>query len=530
VNPKTAWTLAAALTLTLLPAVLDAQPGRRTFDRHPSPPNGMAEKAAAGEEMEKKKDLPKPEEKIVETRHRATIGGREIAYTATAGTLLLKEEDGTPKASVFFVAYTRDGVEDPRARPVTFTFNGGPGSSSVWLHMGAFGPRRVVLDPEGRMPAPPFRMEDNAESLLDVTDLVFIDPVTTGFSRAVPGEDDKQFHGVREDVESVGELIRLWTGRYDRWASPKFLAGESYGTTRAAGLANHLQDRHGMYFNGILLISSILNFQTARFDVGNDLPYPLFLPTYTATAWYHRQLPADLQGRPLREVLDEAERFALGEYALALLQGNDLAPEAWRATAEQVARFTGLSPEFVERTNLRPQIQQFVKELRRDERITVGRLDSRFEGVDRHAAGEGFEYDPSYAAIQGPYTAVMNDYVRRELGFTSDLAYEILTGRVRPWSYEEFQGRYLNVADDLRQAMVQNPSLRVFVANGYYDLATPYFATEYTFNHLGFDPIYKERVEMGHYESGHMMYIRDVDRRRLKEDLAGFIRSAVGGR
>lgn len=511
----------AALVLSLgllAPLAASAQPQqpqieRRTNERTEVPPY----------------KAPTPEEKIVTTHHRITVGGTALAYTANTGTLLLKEEDGRPKASVFFVAYTKDGVQDVARRPVTFTFNGGPGSSSVWLHLGAFGPRRVVMDDEGLAAAPPYRLADNAESLLDVTDLVFIDPVSTGFSRAVPGEDPKQFHGVQEDLESVGEFIRLWTSRFGRWASPKFLAGESYGTTRAAGLSNYLQDRHGMYFNGIVLISSILNFQTAYFHPANDLPYTLFLPTYTATAWYHKKLPEDLQRAGLQQAVAEAERFAQGEYAAALMQGSTLSPEAQRDIAAKLSRYTGLSPDYLLRTNLRPVIHNFVKELLRDRRLTVGRLDSRFRGIDRNAIGEEYERDPSYSAIQGPYTAMLNSYVSGELGFRSDLAYEILTGRVQPWNYGTARNQYLDVADDLRQAMAQNPTLKVFVGNGYYDLATPFFATTYTFNHLSFDPGFAERVTMSYYEAGHMMYIRKVDREKLKADVAAFIKGASGG-
>ena len=469
------------------------------------------------------------QDRTVVTRHKAVIGGSQVAYSATAGTLVLRDEEGKAKASMFFVAYTRDGVQDLSRRPITFTYNGGPGSSSVWLHMGAFGPRRVVMgDDEGLTATPPYRLADNGESLLDITDLVFIDPVITGYSRPAPGEKPAQFHGLKEDVESVGQLIHLYTARNRRWSSPKLLAGESYGTTRSAALVHHLQERYGMYFNGVILVSSILNFQTARFEVGNDLPYPLFLPTYTATAWFHKKLPADLQGADLQTALREAETFALGEYMLALAQGNDLPPERRRQVAEKVARLTGLTPEYVESVNLRPVIHPFIKELRRSERITVGRLDSRFQGIDRAPAGEEPEFDPSYAAILGPYSGVLNDYVRRELGFESDLPYEILTGRVRPWSYGDFENRYVNVAEDLRQAMARNPSLKVFVGNGYYDLATPYFATEYTFDHLAFDPGYAERVTQAYYESGHMMYVRRTDREKLKRDVAAFLRTAIG--
>jgi len=476
-----------------------------------------------------KTDLSKVEDKLVTTQHKAVIGGKEIRYTATAGTLVLREEEGKPRANIFFVAYTRDGVQDRAKRPVTFAYNGGPGSSSVWLHLGAFGPRRVDMGEEGTAPPFPYRLVDNGESLLDVTDLVFIDPVTTGYSRAIPEEEAKKFHGLKEDAETVADFIRLWTSRFGRWPSPKFLAGESYGTTRSARLSNLLQERHGMYLNGIILLSSILNFETARFNVGNDLPYPLFLPTYTATAWYHKRLPQDLQAAGVEKAAAEARRFAAGEYTLALMQGNDLTPEQWNDVAAKVARYTGLSVDYVKRTNLRPEIQAFVKELLRDQRTTVGRLDSRFKGMDRDAAGERNEFDPSNAAIQGPFTAMFNEYVSQDLGFKSDLPYEILTDRVRPWSYGEFSNQYVNVAEDLRRAMSQNPALEVFVANGYFDLATPFFATEYTFHHIGFDPDYLRRVSLHYYEAGHMMYIRRPDREQLKKDLAEFIAAAGGG-
>lgn len=467
-----------------------------------------------------------PVPELAVTRHEADIADERLRYTATTGFMPLAEEDGTHLANVFFIAYTLDGA-DPATRPVTFAFNGGPGSSSVWLHLGALGPRRVVMGPEGAAPKPPYRLEDNEHSWLSATDLVFIDPVTTGYSRATPGRSDKQFHGVEEDVRSVGEFIRLYTTRMERWASPKFLAGESYGTTRAAGLAGHLQERHGMFLNGIMLISSILDFQTARFDVGNDLPNILFLPTYAATAWHHRRLEPELQERDLPALLEEVEEFALTEYAVALLRGDDLPAAQRSGVARRLARYTGLSVDYIEDTNLRIEIFRFTKELLRELDRTVGRLDSRFEGIDRDAAGERFEYDPSMAAISGPYTATLNDYVRRELDFQSDLPYEILTGRVRPWSYGDAENRYLNVAETLRGAMTRNRSLRVFVANGYYDLATPYFATEYTFDHLFLDPSLQDNVEMAYYRSGHMMYISEASLEKLTRDVSSFIRRSV---
>jgi carboxypeptidase C (cathepsin A) len=396
----------------------------------------------------------------------------------------------------------------------------------VWLHLGAFGPRRVQMgDVENLLP-PPYGLVDNEQSLLDVTDLLFIDPVDTGYSRAVPGVAPREFHGLEEDVQSVGEFIRLWTSRNKRWASPKFLAGESYGTTRAAALSGFLQARYGMYLNGIVLISSILNFQTADFNTGNDMPYILFLPTYTAIAWYHKKLPADLQGS-LQNAIDGSRRFALGEYTQALMAGDDL-PAAQRAeTAKKLARLTGLSPEYIDHANLRIRINRFTKELLRNERQTVGRLDGRFTGNDLDAAGESTEYDPSYPAIQGPYTAMFNDYVRSELKFESDLAYEVLTGRVRPWSYASFENRYVNVAETLRSAMTQNHFLKVFVGKGYYDLATPFFAAEYTFNHLGLEPTLRSHISTGYYEAGHMMYIHPPSFAKLKQDIAQFIHSSL---
>ncbi len=464
------------------------------------------------------------------THHTITINGQTIRYTATAGHFVMRTEEGKPKATLFFIYYAKEGVKDPADRPITFTFNGGPGSSSVWLHLGAFGPKRVKMDDEGFPLPPPYELVDNPYSLLDITDLVFIDPVTTGYSRPVPGEDPKQFHGLDEDIQWVGEFIRLFTTRFKRWRSPKYLAGESYGTTRAAGLAGYLQRRHGMYLNGIILVSAILNFETARFDVGNDLPYILFLPTYTATAWYHKKLPPDLQSKDLEAVLDEVRGFALGEYTLALMKGDRLSDDEKHALATRLSRYTGLSRDYILKSNLRVPIFRFTKELLRERRRTVGRLDTRFIGMDRDAAGETFEYDPSYAAIQGPFTALLNDYVRRDLKYENDITYEILTGRVHPWNYGRAKNRYVNVAETMRKAMTQNPYLRVFVANGYYDLATPFFATEYTLQHLQLEPELQDHIEMHYYRAGHMMYIRVAELKKLKSDLRHFFEKTLPSR
>ncbi|MCL4742154.1 MAG: hypothetical protein KJZ54_08120 [Phycisphaerales bacterium] len=474
-------------------------------------------------------DKPVQSESVSVTKHTVTIGGREIEYTAAAGYMELPNYEGKPRANIFYVAYTLDGI-DPAERPVTFTFNGGPGSSSVWLHMGALGPRRIDMGVEGFDQSPPFRVVPNEHSWLDLTDLVFIDPVSTGYSRPVEGQDAKQFHGLEEDLSSVGDFIRLWTTRHERWLSPKFLAGESYGTTRAAGLSAYLQDTHGMYLNGLLLISSVLNFQTIRFGEGNDDPYWLFLPTYTATAWYHNRLDADLQ-RDLSAALAEVERWASTDYLLALAKGDALTPDERRETVRRLARYTGLSERFVELSGLRIDIFRFTKELLRDEGRTVGRLDSRFKGMDRDGTSAGFDYDPSMTAITGPYTAGLNDYVRRELGYRNDLPYEILTGRVHPWSYRTSENRYVNVATRLRDAMHKNPALMVFVASGYYDLATPYFATDNTLARLGVNASLRGNIRVAYYQSGHMMYIREDDLAKLKRDVAPFYTEAarVGG-
>jgi carboxypeptidase C (cathepsin A) len=474
-----------------------------------------------------------PADRIVETQHTLTLANTTISYTATAGTLVLREEarkadDGTaegeqPRASIFFVAYTRTDADAGSQRPITFAFNGGPGSSSVWLHMGLLGPRRTPMAPDGGPPAPPYQVVDNLHTLLDETDLVFIDPMSTGFSRPTPGINPRTYHGFKKDLELVGDFIRLYTSRYGRWMSPKYLIGESYGTTRAGGLAGYLQDRHGMFLNGLMLVSAVLNFGTLEFDPSNDLPYLLFLPTYAATAFYHQRLEPALQA-DLTATLTEVEQFAQGEYAHALFLGTRLPAERRAAVAAQLARYTGLPADYIERSNLRIRDDRFVKELLRTQGQTVGRLDSRFVGVDRDAVGERHEYDPSYAAILGAYTATLNAYLRNELQFTSDLPYEILTGQVWPWSYSDHENRYVDVSETLRKAMAQNPYLRVHVASGYYDLATPYFATTYTLNHLSLPPERAANIRESFYPAGHMMYIHDDSLAHLKAALRRFIR------
>ncbi len=477
---------------------------------------------AEAENPEKKENVKQENilDRNVTTNHTIKIDGKEIHYKATAGNLSLKSDDGKSKANIFYVAYTKDDVVDKAERPITFCFNGGPGSSSVWLHLGTFGPRRVDFDENGYA-NPPYHLVDNEYSLLDKTDLVFIDPVSTGFSRASPGEDVKQFHGVEEDIKSIAHFIRLFVTQNSRWESPKYLAGESYGTTRAAGLSGNLHDEHYIYCNGVILVSSILNFQTINdHQNGNDLPYILYLPTYTKTAAYYHKLAPELE-KNMDKTMQEVQNFALNEYTLALMQGDSIDEKSRLNIIERLAYYTGLSKDFIDRSNLRVNNLHFSKELLRNEKRTIGRFDSRYKGIDSHACGETFEYDPSATAIFGAFTAAFNDYIRSELKYETDEEYKILTS-VQPWNYNKATNQYLNVGENLREVMTKNPSLKVFVASGYYDLATPYFATDYTFNHLSLDPSLRSHITKKYYDGGHMMYVQKVSLIKLKKDLADF--------
>jgi carboxypeptidase C (cathepsin A) len=482
---------------------------------------------------ESKSDASRPatppvEEEPIVTHHELRAGGRTLRYTATTGYLPIRNAtSGDIEARIFFIAYTLDGVSDAARRPLMISFNGGPGSSSVWLHLGALGPKRVRMNDDGTMPAAPYVLVDNESTWLDQTDLVFVDPVGTGYSRPAKPDLGQRFWGVEGDIQSVGEFIRLYLTRYQRWTSPLFMVGESYGTTRAAGLAGHLIER-GIAFNGVLLVSSILNFQTADFAVGNDLPYVLYLPTYTATAWYHKRLAPELQ-RDLETTLREVENWSTGEYATALSKGAALPVPERTSIAEKLARYTGLDRRVVEQNDLRIEINRFCKDLLRDTGRTVGRLDSRFVGMDRNNAGERPAFDPSLAAIRPPYTATFNDYVRRELGFKSDLPYYILGGGIGKWDWDA-ENRFADTSDALGGAFARNPHMRLFVASGYFDLATPYFATEYTLDHLGLDASLRSRVTQRYYEAGHMMYIDVKSLAALRRDVAAFLGDASVGR
>jgi carboxypeptidase C (cathepsin A) len=471
-----------------------------------------------------------PVDDLVTTRHTLATADGELSYTATAGRVVLRTEvhtDGSfdghqPKAEVFLTAYTVDGAE-PGRRPVTFAFNGGPGSSSVWLHLGLLGPRRVVSGDAGLPASPPYGLVDNAETLLAHSDLVFIDPVSTGYSRTVKGGKPADFHGFQGDLESVGEVIRLWTSRNGRWMSPKFLAGESYGTLRAAALAAHLQERYGMYLNGIMLISSVLDMGTIRFTEGNDLPHTLFLPTYAAIAHYH-----GLHGdRALADVLAEAEDYAARDYPWALARGSRLSGDDRAAAVDRIARLTGLSADYVDRVDLRIEHVRFFTEVLRHRRRVVGRMDGRFTGWDPDAGRERFEEDPSIQGLMGPYATGLNHYVRAELEYANDLPYEILTSRVRPWSYREFEGAHVSVTGKLSSAMRANPHLRVHVGLGYHDGATPYFAAEHVLAHLPIPAELRGNIGLAYYEAGHMMYVHEPSRVRQSADLAEFVRAAA---
>jgi len=470
--------------------------------------------------------VPVVEEKPIVTRHEIKVGTRTLGYTATTGYMPIKNAAGEMEAQIFFMAYTLDNAGSAPNRPLMFSFNGGPGSSSVWLHLGALGPKRVKMQDEGWMPAPPYQLVDNDNTWLDQTDLVFIDPVGTGYSRPTKPELGSKFFGLRGDLESVGEFIRMYLTRYERWSSPLYLVGESYGTTRAAGLSGYLIDK-GIAFNGILLISTIMNFQTVSFASGNDLPYVLHLPTYTATAWYHKKLPRDLQQKELRKVLDEAEKWATTEYTLALQKGDALSAAERQAVAEKMARYTGLDKSYVENADLRVDLSRFNKELLRDQKRSVGRLDSRFKGMDASAVAERPDFDPSMTAIRAPYTAVFNNYVRTELGFKSDLEYYILGGGVGRWDWGVNNG-YADTSEALRSAFAKNPYLRLFIAYGYYDAATPYYAAQYTLDHMGIERELRANITNRYYEAGHMMYIDKKSLVQLKQDVSAFIKGSAG--
>jgi carboxypeptidase C (cathepsin A) len=467
----------------------------------------------------------------VETHHTITVRGQSITYTARAGMLPMRnEQTDVIEGGMYYVAYTKDGA-NPSTRPVTFTFNGGPGSASVWLHLGAFGPKKVKLMPDGGAPPPPYTFEENQNTLLDQTDLVFLDPIGTGYSRALNQQLGAKFWGLDEDLASVAEFIRLYLTRFDRMGSPKFLAGESYGTTRAAGLSGVLADQ-GIVMNGVVLLSTVLNFGYSSQTRGNDIGFVNFIPTYTATAWYHKKLPADLQRQSIEQVSAASEKWAANEYAAALMKGSHLTAAERQATVDQLARFTGLTKAVIEQNDLRVALGTFDSELLRDQQQQVGRLDGRFTGFAPLSSGGrgggGGVGDPSEVTIRNTFTPVLTDYNRRELNYKNEDTYYILGGGIGPWKYP--QNQYATVVPNLERAFAKNPYMRLFVAEGYYDAATPYFAVDYTLSHMSVDPkVAKNNVTVSRYTAGHMMYIDEPSMKKLRGDLATFYDHALRG-
>ncbi len=457
------------------------------------------------------------------TRHEININGKTLKYTATVAQMPIKAATGETEAHIFYMAYTLDGVTDPASRPLTFAFNGGPGSASIWVHMGAMGPRKAKLLDNGDMPPPPFKLVDNESTWLDQTDLVFIDPVGTGYSRAKTADIARRFNGVQGDLQSVGEFIRMYVHRNNRWTSPLCIAGESYGTFRAAGLAGFLIDQ-GIAVNGIVLISTVLNFATIRPGLQNSLAYALHLPTYTADAWYHKKLPADLQ-KDLKATLKEAEQWAMTGYIEALDKGDLLTPGERKSVIEKLARYTGLEPRYIDNSELRFDVAHFTRELLRDRRMTIGRLDGRLTGPSPLNAGETAEFDPSGTLPRPPYQAAFLNYIQNELGYKTDMVYNV-SGGVMPWDWN-IQNGYADTSNLLRNAFAKNPHMKVLVCQGYYDLATPYFAAKYTMNHLGIHPDMHKNITWEFYQSGHMMYIDKESAIKLKRDITEFINKTV---
>jgi carboxypeptidase C (cathepsin A) len=460
----------------------------------------------------------------VVTHHQINAGGQMLKYTATAGRLPIKRGDGKIEAEMFFVAYTLDG-HDPAHRPLTFAFNGGPGSASVWLHMGALGPKRVLLQPGGFMPAAPYRMVDNAYTALDKTDLVLVDAVGTGFSRAADLETSKKFWGVKGDIQAFGEFIRLYITRYKRWTSPLYVLGESYGTTRAGGVAGYLAD-NGISFNGITLLSMVLNFQSLEFTKTNDEPYILIVPSYTMIAAYHKKLALELT-QDLAKTRSEVEHWVMTGYAQALAKGDSISPDERNTIIDQLARFTGLKKDLIENANLRVDVAKFTHNLLLDQKLRVGRLDGRYTGPDPEGLLDTPFYDPSTSAILPPYTSVFNNYVRTELGYKSDMPYKVFAfqseAEFSKWEWGSASEGFPDTASALRRAMTKNPYLKVLVMEGYYDLATPYFAANFTVDHLNLGPTYRANISFATYNAGHMVYVDNDSLAKFKRDLSSFI-------
>ena len=466
---------------------------------------------------------PPAKEAATRTQHSVSIGGHSIKYTATAGTLIIRDDKGEPQASVFYVAYTVDGAKADK-RPVTFLYNGGPGSSSMWLHMGSFAPMRIeTASPEATSPAP-YHLVPNSDSLLDKTDLVFVDAVGTGYSRPLGKATGKDFWGVDQDISAFSRAIQRYVSVNQRWNSPKFLYGESYGTTRSAALVDALQEK-GMTFNGVILMSSILNYGIRI--PGYDELFAGYLPTYAAAAWYHNKIPN--KPADLKTFVDQVRAWANGPYAAALAQGQNLPAAEVDAVANQLAAYTGLSVEYVKEANLRIEPSRFRKELLRDQRLTLGRYDSRFTGTDPDAAGETPDYDASDAGISGAFVSAFHDYVDKELNYHTDLDYRPTFGDInKDWDWKHKAADVMRplplayVAGDLAHAMRTNPNLKVLSVNGYYDFATPFSITEFDLAHMNLDPSLRGNLQFLYYPSGHMIYLNTDALKQLKTDVSHF--------
>ncbi|MBX7500362.1 peptidase S10 [Qipengyuania sp. YG27] len=461
------------------------------------------------------------EPKSASKRLTGTFGGRSVTYSATVAEQVLKDDKGAPKAAIVTTAY----VAEPRdsRRPVTFLFNGGPGSGSVWLQMGAFGPKRVAIPSNAQDDGgPPYPILDNPDSLLDVTDLVFIDPVGTGWSHAIGDTDPKDYWGVTKDAQSVAQVIRQWLSENGRWNSPKYLGGESYGTTRSAAVVNELEGGYNdVALNGVILISTVLDFAAGAETEGAELGYITTLPSFAATALYHGKASAP----SVEQFVEDARQFAIGPYAAFLIKGQKASSAERASVRRELARFTGLGETFLENADLRVTSGRFYKELLRDRGLTVGRLDSRYTGRDYDNAGEYPDNDPSFYGIDGGYTAAVNAYLRDTVGYDTERQY-VTIGGVRDWDWNIRGGRdtnaYLNVTPYLAKALRENSAMRIFVGQGWYDFATPFFAAEYALSRTG---IPQDRIGFHYYDAGHMMYVRDEDRTKLSQDIRAFIRS-----
>ena len=490
----------------------------------PTEPSKPDSTEATDKDKDKEEHFDVSEVAPVITHHQFSSNGKTLSYTATTGRLPIKRGDGKIEAEMFFVAYTLDG-QDVASRPLTFAFNGGPGSASVWLHMGALGPKRVVLQPNGFMPAAPYRLEENPDTLLDRSDIVMVDAMATGYSRAATAELTKRFLGLKGDVEGFGEFIRLYLSRYDRWSSPLFLLGESYGTTRAAGIAGYLAD-HGISFNGVTLLSMAVDFQTLEWNKSNDLPYFLLVPTFNMIAAYHHKLSADLT-QDMAKTREEVVRWSLNDYAIALGKGDAITPDEHRKIVEQLSRYLGLRPEVIEANDMRIDVPTFTKELLLDQKLIAGRLDGRFTSPD---PGEDHFYDPTSAAILPPYTSAFNNYLRTELNYKSDMPYRVFAfdePAFQKWEWGNAEQGFPSTAGGLRSAMIKNPYMKVLVMEGYYDLATPFAAANWTMDHLDLGSPFRQNISYATYNAGHMVYIDRAEHDKMKKDLVGFMQKCL---